>query len=69
MWTYFIESLQNLSALTSTVLNTCSNFISTGLFGYLIFGEVLTLKWFLGISVILMGISLIVSGEKKNKIE
>eukprot|EP01080_Neovahlkampfia_damariscottae_P010353 gene10353-2767_t len=64
MWTYFVESLQNLSALTATVLNTCSNFISTGIFGYLIFGETLTLKWFFGISVILMGISLIVSGEK-----
>jgi drug/metabolite transporter (DMT)-like permease len=69
MWTYFVESLQDLSALTATVLNTCSNFISTGIFGYLIFGEILTLKWFTGISIILIGISFIVSGEKKNKIE
>lgn len=64
MWTYYVESLQKLSALTASVVNTGSNFIFTSIFGILIFGETLSIRYYTGLFVLLFGLSLIIYGEK-----
>lgn len=67
MWTYFIISMKNLSALSSSVLNTGSNFISTAILGSILFDDVLSLRYFFGVSVILVGLGMIIYGEKNEE--
>ncbi|KAM7446028.1 Transmembrane protein 42 [Porites harrisoni] len=60
MWTLFVKSLRgSSSSATATVINTGSNFICTALLGCLLFGEALTMRWWLGTSLILTGLILI----------
>ncbi|KAL9976047.1 hypothetical protein ACROYT_G013281 [Oculina patagonica] len=60
MWTLFVKSLRgSSSSATATVTNTGSNFICTALLGFLLFGEALSARWWLGTSLILTGLVLI----------
>jgi len=60
MWTLFVKSLRkSSSSATATVTNTGSNFICTALLGCLLFGEALSVRWWLGTSLILTGLVLI----------
>nr|XP_058944212.1 transmembrane protein 42-like [Pocillopora verrucosa] len=60
MWTLFVKSLRaSSSSATATVTNTASNFICTALLGCLLFGETLSMQWWLGTSLILTGLILI----------
>jgi drug/metabolite transporter (DMT)-like permease len=65
MWKHFVSSMKGLSALSASVLNSGSNFICTALLGSILFNEVLSLKYFFGISLILTGLGLIIYGEKE----
>ncbi|CAH1779827.1 unnamed protein product [Owenia fusiformis] len=68
MWTLFTKSLQKCSSsLVATVTNTASNFFTSALLGKLLFGEILTLRWWCGASMIVLGLLLIHRGSPKSK--
>lgn len=65
MWGYFVASMSEISSLTATVVNTGSNFLFTALLGWSIFGERLSMRWWLGASLLITGLCLIVQGENQ----
>ena len=57
MWSLFVRALDRLpSSLIATAVNTASNFFLSALFGFLLFGEGLPLMWWMGASLILLGL-------------
>ena len=44
MWGCYVNSLKALSSLQATVTNFATNFLSSGLAGYFLFGEALSFK-------------------------
>ena len=63
MWTLFVESMQYLPASKSLVINTGSNILLSALIGHVLFYEVINLTWSLGASLIVVGISILVTGD------
>ncbi|XP_060076405.1 transmembrane protein 42-like [Ylistrum balloti] len=63
MWTCFTKSLQLCtSSLEATVINTATNFLVSALIGWMFFHEGLSLKWWIGSLLILLGLMLIHRG-------
>ncbi|XP_078154235.1 cell growth defect protein [Carex rostrata] len=56
MWGCYVNSLKALSSLQATVTNFATNFISSGFAGYFFFQEPLPSKWFIGASLIIIGV-------------
>ncbi|CAN4093948.1 unnamed protein product [Withania somnifera] len=56
MWGCFVNSLKALSSLQATVTNFATNFLSSGLAGFFLFGEPLPIQWFAGASLIVLGV-------------
>ncbi|KAH9610637.1 hypothetical protein KSS87_017125 [Heliosperma pusillum] len=56
MWVCYTNSLRALSSLQATVTNFATNFLSSGLAGFFLFGEALSTKWFAGALLIVMGV-------------
>lgn len=57
MWTVFTKALRLCTTtLEAAVTNTASNFFFTAVFGQTLFGEQLTLLWWLGTGMILFGL-------------
>ncbi|XP_076112536.1 uncharacterized protein LOC143080537 isoform X1 [Mytilus galloprovincialis] len=68
MWTFFTKSLQYCSSsVEATVTNTASNFLFTAFVGLLLFDETLTLRWWFGSLLILLGLMLINRGNLKDE--
>ena len=61
----FTRSMQHLSTTTATIINSCSNFLFTALFGYALFGEQLGYYWSMGAVILSVGIAIILSGESE----
>ncbi|XP_060199784.1 uncharacterized protein LOC132628094 [Lycium barbarum] len=56
MWGCYVNSLKALSSLQATVTNFATNFLSSGLAGFLLFREPLPVQWFAGASLIVLGV-------------
>ncbi|XAR64171.1 hypothetical protein NMG60_11024413 [Bertholletia excelsa] len=56
MWGCYVNSLKALSSLQATVTNFATNFLSSGLAGFFLFEEALSLKWFAGALLIVIGV-------------
>nr|GMD98440.1 Drug/metabolite transporter [Ipomoea batatas] len=56
MWGCYVNSLKALSSLQATVTNFATNFLSSGLAGFLLFKEPLPLQWFAGAALIVAGV-------------
>lgn len=68
MWTFFTKSLQYCSSsVQATVTNTASNFLFTALVGLVLFNESLSLRWWFGSLLILLGLILINRGNLKDE--
>jgi drug/metabolite transporter (DMT)-like permease len=63
MWTLYVRSLASLSSLQATVLNFAANFLLSGFAGFLIFEEATHFQWFLGATLIVMGIMVLSKAE------
>jgi drug/metabolite transporter (DMT)-like permease len=61
MLKFYVDALRNWSALQATTLNFAANSIISALFGVLFFGEVLSLQWWLGASLMIIGVYFISS--------
>ncbi|KAL3860749.1 hypothetical protein ACJMK2_010824 [Sinanodonta woodiana] len=69
MWTFYTKSLQFCrSTVEATVTNTAANFLLTAVIGFMLFGEHLSVKWWLGSCLILTGLWLIHKGSQKDQI-
>ncbi|XP_042011408.1 uncharacterized protein LOC121759900 [Salvia splendens] len=56
MWGCYVNSMKSLSALQATVTNFATNFLTSGMSGYILFNESLPLKWFAGAALIVIGV-------------
>lgn len=60
MWLLFTRALnQSETTVQVTILNTAANFLSTALFGHALFNEYLSLRWWMGVGFICIGIALL----------
>ncbi|KAK4429344.1 hypothetical protein Salat_1234800 [Sesamum alatum] len=56
MWGCYVNSMKSLSSLQATVTNFATNFLSSGLAGFFLFEEALSVKWFAGAMLIVIGV-------------
>ncbi|KAF9917768.1 hypothetical protein BX616_011359 [Lobosporangium transversale] len=64
MWTLFTKALnRSKSSATVTVINSAANFCLTAVLGYALFSEPLTLQWWFGACLIVLGSVLVSSSE------
>uniref|UniRef100_A0A0E0K879 EamA domain-containing protein n=1 Tax=Oryza punctata TaxID=4537 RepID=A0A0E0K879_ORYPU len=68
MWGCYVNSLKALSSLQATVTNFAANFISSGLAGYFLFEEPLPSKWFVGASLIIVGVFILSKSSIEKKL-
>lgn len=68
MLKFYVESMRSYTALQATMFNFAFNFLFSALSGMLIFGEILTLRWWLGASIMLSGVLLTSGGMSKNEV-
>ena len=65
MWTIYVKALQKCSStVEATLINTASNLTFTAAFGFVLFGESLSLLWWIGMSFIVVGMCLIINGNE-----
>ncbi|XP_057291559.1 transmembrane protein 42-like isoform X3 [Hydractinia symbiolongicarpus] len=65
MWTLFTKALAySVSTIEVTVCNTAANFFVSAWLGVILFGERLSLTWWLGSCFIIAGLSLIHSSSR-----
>ncbi|KAK3729572.1 hypothetical protein QZH41_017188 [Actinostola sp. cb2023] len=70
MWTLFVKSLRKCSSTAvATVTNTGSNLVCTAILGIVFFGETQTMKWWIGASMIIMGLVLIHHSNKSKRMD
>lgn len=63
MMSFYVRSLRlSPSTVAAIAVNSALNFICSGLLGRTFFGEVLPLRWWLGMLLIIGGVSLVHSG-------
>jgi len=67
VWRYFVKGLHSTDAstLVPTVISTASNFIISGLLGFLIFNEATNVMWWLGALMIMSGFYCILSEDER----
>lgn len=63
MWSVFVESMQGLNSGEALVMNTGTNMLFSAFIGWLAFGEVFGMYWWIGASFILIGIILLKSAH------
>ena len=59
MYRYYILSMHENGAAQATVLNFAVNYIASVILGALVFGEIVTLRLCIGLSLVLAGSALI----------
>ncbi|XP_050227903.1 uncharacterized protein LOC126677363 [Mercurialis annua] len=67
MWGCYVSSLKALSSLQATVTNFATNFISSGVAGYLLFNETLSAQWFAGALLIVIGVVILSKSSIEQK--
>ncbi|KAF7141535.1 hypothetical protein RHSIM_Rhsim06G0025500 [Rhododendron simsii] len=60
MWGCYVNSLKALSSLQATGTNFATNFLSSGLAGFFLFEESLSIKWFAGALLIVIGVLVLI---------
>ena len=67
VWRYFVKGLHSTdsSTLVPTVISTASNFIVSAVLGAIVFKEPTNWLWWVGATMIVSGLYLIVSEDEK----
>ncbi|CAN6463676.1 unnamed protein product [Victoria cruziana] len=68
MWGCHVNSLKLLSSLQATVANFATNFLASGIAGFVLFGEPLSSQWFLGACLILLGVFVLSRSSIEQKV-
>eukprot|EP00850_Spirogloea_muscicola_P017765 SM000156S02121 [mRNA] locus=s156:18431:19392:- [translate_table: standard] len=66
MWSLCMIGLRVLPTLQANVQNLAANLVCSGLFGLLLFGEALSIRWMAGIICILCGV-LVLAGASREE--
>ena len=66
MLSFFVKALREDGSVVGTTLNMCANVSATSLLGFVLFNEAerMTPKWFLGASLVLVGVFCISMGQQ-----
>ncbi|GAB2219570.1 hypothetical protein Droror1_Dr00007207 [Drosera rotundifolia] len=67
MWGCYTNSLRALSSLQTTVASFAANFLSSGVAGFFLFEEKLSLKWFIGALLIVLGVLILSKSSTDQK--
>ncbi|KAH7686745.1 Multidrug resistance efflux transporter EmrE domain-containing protein [Dioscorea alata] len=67
MWGCYVNSLKALPSLQATVTNFATNFLSSGLAGFILFEEPLPSKWFAGAICIIIGVFILSKSSIERK--
>ncbi|XP_077982116.1 uncharacterized protein LOC144437132 [Glandiceps talaboti] len=68
MWTLFVKSLRKCSSsVEATIINTAANFFFSAFLGMVLFGETLSLVWWFGASLIIVGLLFIHKGTVEDE--
>lgn len=67
MWLSFTTAMQGMRTVTATSATTTVNFLVSGLAGWVLFGELLGLSWWVGVSFIVAGVLLLNSDQVTEK--
>ncbi|XP_031477117.1 uncharacterized protein LOC116248461 [Nymphaea colorata] len=68
MWGCHVNSLKLLSSLQATVTNFATNFLASGISGFILFREPLSSQWFLGAFLILLGVFVMSKSSIEKKV-
>ncbi|KAG3113333.1 hypothetical protein PI124_g7637 [Phytophthora idaei] len=63
MLSCFVKGLHETDSLTATVTSAAVNFMFSAAGGFFFFQEVLPMRWFLGATVILVGMAFLLHGD------
>jgi len=63
MFHFAFKAMNTEGSLSGTVTTTSCNFVFTALLGYFLFGEELSLMWFVGAACIAIGVCLVTMGK------
>lgn len=63
MLSCFVKGLHETDSLTATVTSAAVNFMLSAVGGFLFFQEQLSTRWFLGATVILVGVAFLLHGN------
>ena len=69
MWVNFTTAMQGMRTVTATSCTTTVNFLVSGFTGWVLFGEVVTVSWLVGVGLIVVGVILLNSDSDKTKEE
>ncbi|KAK8811410.1 hypothetical protein WA158_003144 [Blastocystis sp. Blastoise] len=64
--TFYVKSMGIIGSLTATVISTGLNFVLSGIAGWFIYNEKLTLTWLSGGAIMLIGISFVVFDQDQS---
>eukprot|EP00388_Colpodella_angusta_P015889 GDKJ01039365.1.p1 GENE.GDKJ01039365.1~~GDKJ01039365.1.p1 ORF type:complete len:143 (-),score=23.80 GDKJ01039365.1:22-450(-) len=67
MLKFYVESMRKYSALQATMFNFSFNFLFSALSGMIVFGEILTMKWWFGQSLMIIGVVLASTGKQSEE--
>jgi hypothetical protein len=65
MWTMFTKAMNLSNTVTATVINSSTNYFASALFGFVLFSEPLPFKWWLGSSLILAGLFMMIRSSSE----
>uniref|UniRef100_A0A2P2K817 EamA domain-containing protein n=1 Tax=Rhizophora mucronata TaxID=61149 RepID=A0A2P2K817_RHIMU len=68
MWGCYVQSLKALSSLQATVTNFATNFLSSGLAGFFLFQEMMSVQWLAGALLIVIGVIILSKSSIERKI-
>ncbi|OQV23479.1 hypothetical protein BV898_02599 [Hypsibius exemplaris] len=64
MWAFYMKALRvSGNTLQALAINTACNFVSSAVFGYLFFGDLITGSWMFGAALMLVGVILMNIGD------
>ncbi|TMW67625.1 hypothetical protein Poli38472_011245 [Pythium oligandrum] len=63
MLNFFVKGLHETDSLTATVTSSSVNFMLSAAGGYLLFQEHLPMQWFVGATIILIGMGFLLHGD------
>jgi drug/metabolite transporter (DMT)-like permease len=67
MLSFFVKGLHETDSLTATVTSAAVNFMLSAAGGLLFFQELLPARWFVGATIILVGVAFLLHGDAKPK--
>lgn len=60
---YFLRAVENNNTVVVIVISSAMNFLTSGIFGQLLFGEIVSQKWYFGSLLIILGMFLVASSQ------